>query len=182
MSIDLASLGLSQDVIQNKIIDAAVSRIVERALDGSTIDIESRIAEQAKVEIDKAVDRIGNEFIAPKVAEIIDGLVFQRTTVWGEPAAPAQTWRELLESKAENYLTEPVNYEGKTKAEGGYSWSKSTTRVAFLIDRHLQYHIKTAMEAALKDVNSAITGGIAGAVKTALGEVMTRLKVQVVTK
>mgnify|MGYP001609874141 FL=1 len=80
-------------------------------------------------------------------------------------------------ARAEAYLKEELDHNGKTKAED-YNWKKSGTRIAYLVHEHLQYSIQTAMKEALTTANSAIVGGIEQAVKIKLAEVAASMKVE----
>jgi hypothetical protein len=110
----------------------------------------------------------------------LDTLLLIPTNQWGERKGQPETFLEYATRRAEAFLSEKVNHEGKTQSEAnGYSWSASTTRVVHLANQHLKYAIEGAMKAALTDVNSKIAGGIEAAVKQTLADVQQRLKVEV---
>ena len=92
------------------------------------------------------------------------------------------TFLEYLIQRAETYIQEPLNYAGKTKEQEGYGWSKSQTRISYLINQHLHYSIETAMKQALQTANSAIVGGIEQTVRIKLQEVADKMKVVMQTK
>ena len=68
------------------------------------------------------------------------------------------------------------------KGDNSYNWSAKQTRIVHLVHQHLQYSIENAMKEALKIANSAIVGGIEGAVKLKLAEVAAALKIDVKTR
>ena len=72
-------------------------------------------------------------------------------------------------------MQEPVNHNGKTKAEDNYNWCKNTTRICYLVDSHLQYSISVAMDAALKEANSSIAEGLKEAVSIQIDQVRAKL-------
>ena len=78
-------------------------------------------------------------------------------------------------------MREEVDYKGNPKGSD-YNWRKHSTRVAYMVDSHLQTSINTAMTKALADANSSIAAGLVGAVKHALAEATGKLKVEVKTK
>jgi hypothetical protein len=177
--MDFSALGITKEDLQKQIIDKAVSELLGGEVDFDALFREA-IDTRAREIVEQATNSIAKEVIEPKVVGLIEGLTFQETNSWGEPKKPAKTWREMLIERAENWLSEKVNYNGKAKGEEwGWSWSPNTTRIAYMVDKHLQYEIKSAMEKALAEVNSQIAGGIAGAVKTSLAQVLTKLKVEV---
>jgi hypothetical protein len=177
MSFDFEALGISKDDLRERIIERAVAALVQG--DDDIMDgISTVVLEQTQLAISAQVEQIGKEVVEPRVAEIIEAMTFQKTNNWGEPKQPPQTWRELLVERAEGWLAEPVNYEGKTKAQDSYNWRQSTTRIAYLVEKHLQFEIERVMKEALKDANSKIAGGILGAVRASLNEVLSKLKVE----
>ena len=183
-----ADLGITPEEMRELILERAADKIAAQALgDDYDGDIEARaerkIREALEAATAVAVDKAIAAHVDPFISGELEKIVFQRTNEWGEKKGEPQSFREYIIARADAYLAEPVSYDGKTRAEaGGFSWNKSTTRVAFMLDKHLQYHIESAMKAALADANSKIAGGLLEAVKHALAEASTKLKVAVTTK
>lgn len=179
-------IGLTQDELREAIIDRAVSRILDDT-EYCGDDIEARVSKQMleklRLEVDAAVTRVADSMIKPRVADMIEATTFQETNGWGESKTPPKTWREYLENRVTNYLTEQVNYEGKSKKEGdSYSWKPAQTRVTHLVHRHMHYEIDRQMKAAVAAANAAIGNGIQEAVKIKLQEIVAGLQVAVKTK
>jgi hypothetical protein len=183
--VTLEELGLTRD----EILDRVVAKIADSLIDSYVMDEDGEEtatqspfarAMQRKVQerVDKAVEEIAARHVLPNVAAYVETLCLQETNKWGEKTGRRFTFVEYLVDRAEKYLTEEVNYEGKTKGEDSYSWRKSGTRIAYMVHKHLQYSIQSAMEHALKNANAAIVGGIEEAVKIKLGEVAAALKVK----
>lgn len=174
----LEQLGISADSLRDEVIERAADRLVESYV--SDDEVRAAIEKIVTTAIDQTTERIAAEEAGPLIEEKIEGVVLQRTNEWGEPKGEPLTFVGYLVQRAEAYLTEPVDYKGKPKAESGaYGWKPTQTRIAWMIDEHLQYSIKTAMEEALKTADSAIAGGIAETVKIKLREVSAALKVEV---
>ena len=186
MELTLESLGLSRD----EILDRVVGKIAESLLsDWVDVDDPDNVAavetpfgallkRKVMERIDTAVDDIATRHVLPNAAAQLEGVCLQETNKWGEKKGVPMTFVEYLVARAEAYLREEVNYEGKLKGQDSYAWTKSGTRIAYMVDKHLQYSIQTAMETALKNANSAIVGGIEETVKIKLAEVAASLKVQ----
>mgnify|MGYP006921353606 FL=1 len=178
-TISLAALGLDRDAV----LDALVDRLVDGAYrdeDGSGLLDEVRKTVAAAVTAN--VNRIAAEVVEPKVADIIEKLTFTKTNGWGEPKSAPMTYREYLLKVAEDWCNEPVSYEGKVKGQDGYSWSAKSSRLAYMVDRHLHHEIETSVKTALADANSQLSGGIVAAVKTVLGNVLAGIKVSTSVK
>lgn len=179
-------LGLTKEELREAIIERAVKQIMEDAGEYGD-DIESRARDQMseilRSEVDAAVIRVADAIIKPQIADMVEATTFQETNTWGEAKKPPQSWREYLESRVTNYLTEKVDYQGKSKKEGdSYSWKPAQTRVTHLVHQHLHYEIERQMKAAVAAANAAIGNGIEAAVKVKLQEIVAGLQVAVKTK
>ena len=180
--VDLELLGMTQEELQDRVIDKLVrDLLVEKYVDEDGNDSENdseflvSLKELVKKAIGKKVAEIAEAHILPKVGNYIENLTLQKTTQWGEKKGKPFTFNEYLIDAAENYMKEPVSHNGKTKAEDSYNWRANTTRIVYLIERHLQYSISTAMDQAMKDANSHIVAGIEKAIRMALKEVNVKL-------
>lgn len=190
MSLDLESLGITKDELQDRIVERAVARLFEVTgydEDGDEFiqssPLAGRLEKAVKSAIDAKISGIAEKHVLPLAETYIENLTLQETNRWGEKTGKAVTFIEYLIQRAEKYLTEEVNYEGKTKDQvSGYGWTKSQTRLVHLVHQHLHYSIDTAMKQAIQNANSVIVGGIQDTVKIKLGEIAAALKVEVKTK
>lgn len=187
MSLTLQDLGLTTDELIDRVVAHAANTLLTEVTyddEGDAVDVSSPLQRKlrAKIQegIDMAVDTLLAKHIMPLVENKLDTLLLVQTNRWGERKSDPLTFIEYATERADAYLTEQVNYDGKSQKEsGGYSWNPHTTRVVFLANKHLQYSITKAMEKALADVNGGITGGIEAAVKQTLAEVQQKLKIEV---
>lgn len=172
MNITLESLGLTK----KEIIDLVVERLVESVVDEEG-DISSQIQTEYKKRIKDSVFKIADEQVSPKVEELLAATTFQETNRWGESSNAKMTMKEYLIKSAEEWMTEKVNYAGKSKGEDSYSWIPHGTRISHMIHEHLQYHIESSVKSALKDINSKIAVGIQECVKIQIKETLDKLTV-----
>ena len=185
MEITLESLGLTREDVLDRVVSVIADRLMASRVadeDGDEVTVPSsfaRLMERRVLErTNAAVEEIAGRHVLPNVAAYVETLCLQETNKWGEKKGAPVTFVEYLVQRAEHYLREDVDLNGKAKPErDGYSWNKSTTRIAHMVHEHLKYSIQTAMEQALKTANAAIVGGIEQAVKLKLGEVLDSLKV-----
>jgi len=184
MKFDLESIGLTQEEIQSRVVSSIVDQILCSRYsdeDGCETKRQSEFAaelkKQAKEAIDAKVREIGDRFVVPEISTLVENICLQNTNQWGEAKGEPISFIEYLVKKAEEYIKEPVNHNGKSRSEDSYSWTAKTTRIVHLVESNLKYSIQTAMEKALKDANSNITGGIQAAVKMALSEAQAKLKI-----
>jgi hypothetical protein len=187
-AISFEALGLTKEDLQERVIE----RIVEKSLltlsfadpeSDDTVQVPSVLSKQIdkriKEHIEATINALAEKHILPNVSQYIENLTLQKTTEWGEKVGKPMTFLEYMIQRAEAHIQEPVDRSGQTKEQAGYNWSKSTTRIAFLVNSHLQYNIETAMKQALTTANAAIVGGIEQAVKIKLDEVAKSMKVNV---
>lgn len=189
MEITLESLGLSKEEIQNRVIDQIVRSALTSAVwneDGDEIAIKSKFAgtieDACRARIDQKINELGELHVLPNVDRYVETLILQETNRWGEKKGSSVTFVEYMVERAEAYITEPVDYEGKTQAEKGYGWSKSQSRISHMIHRHLHYSIETAIKTMLKDANANIVNGLEAALKAKLEELQKAIKIAVTVK
>ena len=186
----MINVDISEAELREQLLNMASDKLLKTVLsydEGELIDeLTRRIEKSTKDVADNAVktsiDAAIAKHVEPFMTKSIEEIVFQETNRWGEKTGTPMSFREMLLARMEAYIQEPVDYNGKTKAQDSYNWRQHSTRIAHAVDSHLQYRINDAMKAALTEANKAITGGIQQAVKHSLGEVMEKLKIQVVTK
>lgn len=188
--ISLEALGISKADLEEKLVSRLAEEFTTEVSwdeDGHAFQKPSSISKQIKAHVqahlDAKVAQIAAEHVLPNVSEMVSNLVLQSTNQWGEKTGKPVTFIEYLTARADEYLREDVDMNGKSRAEaGGYDFRKTTNRITYLVNRHLQHSIETAMKAALAQANSSIAAGLEGAVKHALAEATTKLKVAVTTK
>lgn len=187
--LTLESLGLDQNKLAEKLVDRLAQNMLTSIgydEDGDewfgTSPFAKKLNSMVTARLDKIVNELADKHVLPRVNEMVEGLVLQQTNQWGEKVGKPVTFIEYLTQRADAWMREEVNYDGKTKGQDSFSWRKSGTRVEYLIDKHLQYSIETAMKAALSEANKSIIGGLEQAVRIKLGEVAEKLKVNVATK
>ena len=185
MELNLKTLGFTKKELQQRVVDQLckqVTSVVRYDEDSEEYLVDSEFAKQLKGKItayiDKKISEMAEKHLFPKVSEYIENLTLQETNRWGEAKGKSLTFIEYLVQRAEAYMLEKVDYDGKSQEESrGFSWSGKQTRLANLIHQHLHYSIANAMEKALKDANSHITQGLEQTVKIKLEEISKSLKV-----
>jgi hypothetical protein len=189
MNLTLESLGFSKEDLQERVIDQICSQV----LSGKTYDedgneewsdsqFKRKLDERIKAQVEASISAMAAAHVLPNVGQYIENLMLQETNKWGEAKGTKVTFVEYLVQRAEAYIQEQVDYDGKSKSEkDSYNWSGRTTRIAYLVNAHLHYHIETAMKEALKNANSVIVGGIEAAAKAGLQQALAGLKVAVQT-
>jgi len=190
MELTLESLGIEQEELLNRVVE----RLTERAMhinicdesdeeDGYNYTDGSKFAQalQAAViaRVDKAIEHIIETHIIPNAEQHIESVVLQKTNKWGEKQGEAKTFVEYITSRAEGYMTELVDREGKTKPEqSGYSNSKlDQTRITYMINRHLHSSIEQAMKDAFKNSMSTMVKALEETAKMKLESIAKTFKV-----
>lgn len=189
MEISLESLGLSQEAMQNRLVEAMIDRFLNSTVsdeDGEPVPVASRFQAAIKEAILNRVDARVERLIAPalegSIDAYIDGFTIKSTNGYGEPKREPETITEYVVRRANEYLTEGVTYQGLSKVDHQragkdmYGYKDQTTRVAFLIDKRLNDEIEVAMKEALKTANESITNGLKSAVAFELNKINAKLK------
>uniref|UniRef100_A0A6H1Z9Y1 Uncharacterized protein n=1 Tax=viral metagenome TaxID=1070528 RepID=A0A6H1Z9Y1_9ZZZZ len=191
MQIDCETIGMSQEELQQRVVEGICNKMLKELKydtdDGSEYTVPSPFGKTVERAVQDSIDtkiaKIAEKYILPRISEMIETVTLQRTNQWGEKVGDKITFIEYITKQAEHYLTEKVNYEGKSKNESSFSsWSGTQTRIAHMIGQHLHYSIAQAMKDALKIADSAISTGIQETVKLKLAEISAALKVGVTVK
>lgn len=187
--LTLESLGLDQDKLADKLVDRLAQNMLTSIgydADGDewfgTSPFAKKLNDMVKARLDQVVNDLADKHVLPRVNEMVEGLVLQQTNKWGEKVGQPVTFKEYLCARAEAYMQEEVDYQGKPKGTDSFSWRPRSTRVAYMIDEHLHYSIESAMKDAFTKVNSSIAQGLEKATKQAISEVTSKLTVKVATK
>lgn len=185
----LEALGITKEDLFNRIVDKAVTEILESTgydEDGDEVAVSTKIEKDlrklVKERVDAKIVEIGDKHILPRITELVEGCCIKVTNGYGEKKAEPMGFVEYMISRAEAYLREEVDHNGKSKSQNDYNFRGTQTRVTHLVEKHLHYTIETAMQGALKNANASIIGGINDAVKIKLAEVAKQFSVQVKTK
>ena len=191
MSTLLQEIGLTQQEIQDRIIDRLVSEICETRgcdEDGNetgpfTSTFKKKLDEQVTAKINDSIANLFNAKVAPGIEHMVSELTLQETNRWGESVGKKISFIEYLVQRADAYIREEVDHNGKSRAEANDSyWRKNTTRVSYMIDKYLQYSIETAMKQALETANASLAKGINDAVCMKLNELVAKIDCSVKVK
>lgn len=183
----LESLGLNIELLGDRIVDQCVEALLESTgLDPETEEetrYESRFKREIEARIQKAVDSkiaaLAEEHLLPRVGEMIEAANLRQTNNYGEPKGEPMTFIEYIAARAEVYMSEPVDRQGKTGSEGGYNWKPEGPRLTVLMRLHIKDTLDKHAKAALTDVNKVIANNIAEAAKDAINSAAASLKVSV---
>lgn len=188
MSLTLESIGLTQEELQERVVETLCNRLLttfsfddEGEAYGSQSNLRKQLDKRIQERIDQTINALAEKHVLPNVTSYLENLCLQETNKWGEKQGQPLTFIEYLVSRAEHYMAEQVDFQGKTKEKGDYNWSGKQTRVAYLVHQHLQYSIENAMKQAIADANKVIVGGLQETVKLKLNEVASKLQVSVST-
>lgn len=171
---NVLDLGVSQAELREQVIERAAEKLRD-SIDAGDYGHLDRVVRDAT---DKAVSRYIEKTIIPMIQKDIEAVTFQATNQWGEPKGQKLTFREYLVQRAEAWLREEVNYDGKPKGTDSFGWKAYQTRVAHMVHEHLHYSIERAIKDMLKKANDSIVGGIEQTVKMKLAEIQTALSVK----
>lgn len=189
MQLDFQALGFTKEELQQRVVD----QIVQHALSSTFYDEDENeftrdskfardVDAKIKEHINVTINNLAEKHVLPNVSKYIEGMVLQQTNTWGEKTGKPVTFVEYLMQRAEAYMQEKVDFQGKTKQEAGSYFNGTQTRIAHLMHEHLHYSIDSAMKDALKIATSAISTGIQETVKIKLGEISAGLKTEVKLK
>lgn len=187
----LKALGISPEELGNRIVDQCVASLLSSSgFNPDTeeeVSYESRFKREIEARIQKAVDAkiaaLAEAHLIPRVGEMIESANMRKTNTFGEPKGPPMTFKEYIASRAEAYMSENVDYNGKSREEAGdgYSWRAVGPRLTMLMRGYIRDTLEMHAKDAVTDVNKVIAANIEKAAREAIATAAASLKVTVVS-
>lgn len=188
---DLKTLGLSERELQDRVIAHIADLILSSKSydeDGDPVENASKFKQQIVALVQKRINEkladVAEKYVLPKVSEFIEDLKLTATNQWGEKTGKTKTFIEYLTERAEAYLREPVNRDGKTQEECRArcdTFTAEAPRLTRLVNDHLAREIKISMDEAVKTAHGGLSKALAETAAIQLGKIAQSLKVAVTT-
>lgn len=179
MDINLEQLGITQEQLIEKVVDRISEELLWDAEDGYA---NSKFARRVKKHIDEkvnaSVSAVADKYMVPAFLEHLEGMRFETTNGYGEPKTEPKTLREFIAHRAENYLDEVVDREGKTRRQGN-SFAEYGTRAKWLVDRFFTGSVTVKLKEYVDAANDHLSKGLTGALTDGINELLTKLNVTI---
>lgn len=185
----LEALGISTEELGQRIVDQAVETLLSSTGFNPDTEEETRYESRFKREIEARIQKAVDEKIAalaavhliPRVGEMIEKADMRQTNRYGEAKSPPMTFKEYIAHRAETYMSEDVNYHGKSKAEEGdsYNWRSEGPRLTVLMRGYIRDTLEKHAKAAVTDVNKVIAKNLEQAARDAITAASASLKVSI---
>lgn len=184
-TFDLKSLGFTEAELQVRVVDKIVEALLfethsdedgRQARLSSRFDKTTRAAIMAK--IDESITNLADKIVLPQITGQLESLCLQPTNEWGEKNGEPLTFIKYITDRANSYMSEPVDFNGNPKKNSDYSWKPAGTRLVYLMEKHLHYHISRAVEGMFREANAQIAGGIQAAIKISLQNVLAGIEIK----
>ncbi len=187
MELNLESLGITKEELQDRVIDRICERLMSRSEEDdeghyvSDSQFLSKLHESIRTRVDCSIEKIVEAHILPHGDQFLEKLSLQKTNRWGEKQGDSVTFIEYLTEAAEKWMTEPVDFQGKAKGSDSFHWRAEGTRLAYMIHQHLHFHVETAMKNAIQEANSHLVQALKETASIQLDKISKGLKVVVET-
>jgi hypothetical protein len=184
----LEALGITAEDLTERIVNQAVQSLLSSTgynEDGDEVVYEARFKREVEKRLQEAVDAkisaLAAVHVVPRVGELIERTNMRKTNQYGEPKGDSMTFIEYIASRAEAYMSEDVDCNGKSKAEANdsYNWRASGPRLTVLMRMYIRDTLEAHAKKAVSDVNTVIAKNIAKAAQDAITSAASALKVSV---
>jgi hypothetical protein len=189
----LEALGISAEALGERIVDQCVEVLLSSTGFNPDTEEETRYESRFKREIEARIQKAVDEKIAalaavhliPRVGELIEQANMRRTNNYGEAKGPPMTFKEYIAYRAEQYMSEDVDYHGCSKAdlearnESTYNWKTCGPRLTVLMRNYIADTLEKHAKGAITDVNAVIAKNIEKAARDAITAAAGSLKVAV---
>lgn len=185
----LEDLGLTQEKVQELLIDKLASQAMMGTFldeDGNPFDDDSQFSKKmyahVKICVDRKIEALAEQHLLPGIKDRMDTLILAETNEWGEKKGKQFTFIEYMIARAEAYLNEIVDYEGKPRTDRSSYWNGKQSRLTHMVEKYLYSRIEDAMKSAVKIVNDQLGPALAKTAQERLASISTSLKVDIATK
>jgi hypothetical protein len=183
--MDLNALGLTREEVIQAVAakafralnndsddyDDSGDTILTSALDRATRQLREARDKAFREKLDAAVRAVCAEVASLDIDKQLQVMTFQETTRYGEPKAAARSLREHIDITIAAWLVADVDSDGLSKAEKGDSyWTSSGKRIPVLIQKYIQEDVKRAVNGALAELSTHISGGLGKMVQDVVKE------------
>lgn len=196
MEFNCEMLGITQEEMIDRVVEALSDKLLtdrrmfcdEYGNDGETSVSSSFAKRMEKIiadRIDARIEEIGNQYVIPRVDDMISGFVLQKTNNWGEKTGKSVTLTEYIVARAEEYASEKVDFNGRSESEcRSYhtSFSPYTTRIPYLIDKHIGFAIERMSKEVLSRAFGVASDSLKSAVEVALKDAASKVKISATIK
>lgn len=164
MNIEIDLDWLTEDGdIESSIKEGLVNQVVDSCLD----KLSEMIEKKASSRLDEAIDN--------HIASILSDLLNRQiriTDKYGDPIKTYENVDEMLDEKFENFLTHPVDRDGKPYT--GCSYGDKYTRIEHLITSKITVRSEKESLKIVKDTQAKIDKFFKGALSNAIAEKLFR--------
>lgn len=184
----LEELGVKTEDLTNRIVDEAVQTLLySTGFNPETeeeVTYENKFKREIESKIQQTVDQkiaaIAAEHILPRVGELIESANMVQTNKWGEAKSAPMSFKEYIAHRADAYMCEEVDINGKSKGEGdSYNWRSCGPRLSVLMRSYIKDSMEAAAKSAVNDINKVIARNIEKASKDAIAATVENLKVSI---
>lgn len=177
----LEAIGLSRDELEGKVVAAITEGLLsEWASDedgeGRTnTPLANKLRKLITEQIDKKLASLAQKHVLPGIGKLVEKMLLTPTNTYGEPKGPPETLAEYMTRRAEDFLKESVDCNGR---KDSYSSSFNQPRIMWLVDKYLQNSIQTAVANSLQSANTTLGEQITKAVVSACDKAIKGLRVE----
>lgn len=184
----LTALGINKEDLFERVVEQTVSFLLSTSgFDPGTeqeVSYESKFKREIEKRIQKAVDdkiaALAEVHLIPRVGELIQNANLRKTNTYGEPKGEPLTFIEYIASRADAYMNENVDFNGKSKEEGdSYNWRSVGPRLTVLMRSYIRDTLESHAKNAISDVNKVLAKGMEKAATDAIHAAAAAVKVSV---
>jgi macrodomain Ter protein organizer (MatP/YcbG family) len=179
MDFNLDDLGLTKEVLEERIIASITSRILKDSyFDEDDIEcsrnnkLYDKLQKEFESIIDKKIAALIEEQFKDKIESHIEKMVFKVTNFYGEDKASPMSIREHINKHINDTLLEKVDRNGRTERDRYNFDSKSAIpRINKLFSDCVDINIKTAVQSVLVDANKRLKDSLEETIKQKIAEI-----------
>jgi len=185
MDIDLDFLGITKEELIEKIVSKAAIEFSGTKYydeeDDEYYYYNNKIAKELNKVIEerikKSVTKFCDKFIKPSIEKKIDETILEKTNQWGEKKGEKIGFKEYIIARAEKYLDERVDDQGRDSRDS-YNTRGTSRRIVYMVEDKLTTQIEEALKDGVKLINQSFKDGISATVKDKMEELTKDIQIK----
>ena len=190
MDFNCEMLGISQEEMQNRVVNAIAEKLMSKTIMTQWDENEDQEkivnTKFAKAVIDKInehfknkVDELFNEQIAGKIDNLLTNYIIKETNQLGESLGKERTVTEFIIERFNVFIKEQVDSKGNPKRKNDCYFKPQGTRLTVAVDTYFKDHLEKAMKTILKNTDKTLIEEVTESFRKIISTQLKRTEINV---
>ena len=173
----LESLGITREEVLKRVVNQILSQeFKEEDSDEFSMRVTRLVAKMVEKKFSEQTTAVLDKFMGEDLMKGLETYIIQKTNSWGERVGDPQTFRQYITSRAEAYLLEKVDRDGRTNDAYG---DKNQTRGAWIISNAIGDNLRKILSEAMMNAQTVLAKSVTETVKLQMEEIVKKFNLNI---